>query len=143
MVEIPSDVAVRRDAFCQQRGIGIAELRGYGIDGFVWQTSEDNILKVFRYESEFQNEVVVYQRLQSHQLDMLQGFQIPALIHYDKNLFVLELSYVKPPYILDFAAATLDQPSPGFGAEDPTWISEKQRLFGSHWPEVVRLLDAL
>jgi hypothetical protein len=85
----------------------------------------------------------VYQRLQSHQIEQLQGFHIPILLHYDRNLFVLEISFVRPPYILDFAAATLDQPPPGFDAEDREWIAEKRRVFGSHWSAIVRLLDAL
>lgn len=101
------------------------------------------MLKVFRHQSDFQKELAVYQRLKSHQIDQLQGFFIPLLLHYDEKLFALELSYVRPPFILDFAGATLGHPPPGFDPEDPTWITEKKRLFGSHWPEVVRLLDAL
>ncbi|MCA9070372.1 MAG: hypothetical protein KDA84_15680, partial [Planctomycetaceae bacterium] len=129
--------------FCEQRQIEILELRGYGLDGFVWQTSEDSMVKVFRHENDFQRELEAYRRLESHQVDQLQGFFVPLLLHYDENLFVLELSYVRPPYILDFAAATLDQVPPGFDPEDPTWIAEKQRVFGVHWAEVARLLDAL
>ena len=41
----------------------------------------------------------------------------------------------------DFAAATLDAPPPGFDPESPEWIAEHRRVFGRHWPEVVRLLD--
>jgi hypothetical protein len=49
MAEIPTEISDRRDAYCLQRGTEIEALRGYGLDGFVWQTTEDNILKVFRH----------------------------------------------------------------------------------------------
>ncbi|MEX0716932.1 MAG: hypothetical protein WD066_10105 [Planctomycetaceae bacterium] len=45
----------------------------------------------------------------------LRGFAIPVLLDYDEKFGVLELSYVSPPFLLDFAEATLDQPS----AESP------------------------
>jgi hypothetical protein len=143
MAEIPAEICERRDGYCDARGIGVEGLRGYGFDGFVWQTTVDTIVKVFRHDGDFQRELAVYQRLQIHQIEQLQGFHIPILLHYDVDLFVLELSFVRPPYILDFAAATLDVPPPGFDTEDQDWIAEKHRVFGSHWPAIVRLLDAL
>ena len=143
MDEIPDDVLERRDAYCQQRAIEIVDLRGYGVDGYVWQTTNDNIVKVARSRNPFLAERAVYLRLSSHLLYRLQGFSIPCLIDSDESQFVLELSYVSPPYILDFAAATLDQPPQNFDPNDPAWVREKSGLFGARWSDVQRLLDAL
>lgn len=109
----------------------------------MWQTTQDSILKVFRQEKPFLRELAVYQRLQERKIERLRGFHVPVLLHYDENQRVLELSYVRPPFVLDFAEATLDRPSLDFETEAPEWIAEKQRLYGDRWPDVALLLDAL
>jgi hypothetical protein len=53
------------------------------------------------------------------------------------------MTFVRPPYILDFAACTLDKPPSGFDPYDPQWVAEQSRKFGRDWPDVQRLLDAL
>lgn len=143
MSEIPEDVVLRLEEFCQSRALEIEALRGSGVDGFVWQTTQDSILKVFRNRPAFQQELAVYQRLTSHQIERLHGFQVPILLHYDSNSWVLELSYVSPPYILDFAAATLGRPPSWIDSENEEWIAEKQRVYEKDWPVVSRSLDSL
>jgi hypothetical protein len=143
MMEIPDELLSRRDAYCQRYGKTIVDLRGYGMDAFVWQTDDDDILKVFRHARQFAAELAVYRRLDHHSLYRLRGFSIPYLLRADEEFQVLQLSYVSPPYILDFAAASLDRPSKGFDPDDPAWIAEQRRRFGRDWPEVKALLDAL
>lgn len=143
MTEIPAEIVERRDAYCEQHSLAVEDLLGWGLDGFVWHTTQDSILKVFRHDEDSRQELLVYRRLQSRGVERLHGFHVPQLLNYDANLLVLELSFVRPPYILDFAAATLDDPPLGFDPESPEWTADGQRKFGRHWPEVVRLLDAL
>lgn len=50
---------------------------------------------------------------------------------------------MKPPYILDFSACTLDAPPADFDPDDAEWTGEQARKFGRDWPDVRRLLDAL
>lgn len=100
-------------------------------------------MKVHRNPKEFLQELAVYLRLAGRGERPLQGFHIPILLDYDEKRLVLELSFVKPPYVLDFGRALLDAVPVGFDPEDREWTAEKQRLYGAHWPEVVRLLDAL
>ena len=83
------------------------------------------------------------ERLQTRQVERVQGFYVPLLLDYDESLQVLELSFVRPPYILDFAEATLDRPPRGFDPQNPDWIAERLRKYGNRWPDVARLLDAL
>jgi len=156
ILEIPDELAERRDAYCTSRGKTIfARRRGFGFDAVIWQTDDDNILKVFRRPQRFHQELAVYQRLQAlhskkttdsedifpKQLYRIQGFSIPLLLDFDEPTIVLELSYVSPPYILDFAEASLEPRQVPF--DDPTREVEYRRVFGANWPEVRRLLDSL
>ena len=66
MSEIHADISQRFSDYCRQFGLEVQELRGYGVDGYVWQTKHDSILKVFRHEGPFRQELAVYQRLRAH-----------------------------------------------------------------------------
>ena len=143
MIEIPSDVLERRDDYCASRSREIQDLRGYGVDAFIWQARTDRILKVFRGTRGYERERDVYLRLRHRSLYRLQGFFIPVLLEFDDATLVLEMTYVRPPYILDFAACTLDAPPAGFDPDDAEWTGEQARKFGRNWPDVRRLLDAL
>jgi hypothetical protein len=143
MIEIPSEVLRRRDDYCADRSLQIKDIMGFGVDAFVWQLVDDNILKVFRNEYKYQRERDVYHRLRQKSLYRIQGFAIPLLEDFDDETFVLEISFVTPPYILDFAACTLDTPPAGFDPDDAEWTGEQSRKFGRDWPDIRRLLDAL
>lgn len=143
MREFPTEIEQRLFAYCGDEGLEVQELRGYGVDGYVWQTTQDTILKVFRSASPFQHELAVYRRLHANGIKLLQGFRIPQLLNYREDLLTLELSYVRRPFALDFAGATLDSPPPGFDFEAAQWVQEKRAIYGAKWPEVNRLLDAL
>lgn len=53
----------------------------------------------------------------------------------------MELSFVRPSYILDFGAAGVSPQPPDFDLDRIE--AEFQRQFGREWPEVRRLLEAL
>jgi hypothetical protein len=143
MSEIPDEIQDRLDEYCRVQAIGIRDLLGIGFDGYVWRTTRDSVVKIHWNTAEFQRELAVYQRLASHSLTRLQGFSIPVLLNYDTPALTLELSFVSPPFVLDFAAANLGAPPAGFDPDDPAWQAEKSRLFGRDWPDVKRLLEAL
>lgn len=141
MFVIPAQFESRCQEYCQSRQIQSVDLIGYGLDGFVWSTNRDSVLKVFRQSLLFDQELAIYEKLTKLGLRRLQGFDIPVLLDYDAQRSVLELSFVSPPFILDFAAASLKNTQSDI--KPPGWLGEKQRLFGTDWPEVQRLLDAL
>jgi hypothetical protein len=61
---------------------------------------------------------------------------------FDDELRVFEMSIVKRPFVLDFAAAYLDQ-CPEFPHEIwAEWESEKREQFESRWPMVQKIPDA-
>jgi hypothetical protein len=142
MIEIPSNILDRRDDYCRTHGVSAYDMRGFGVDAFIWQTEGDKVLKVFRREGPYCRERDVSLRLRQKSLYRIQGFSIPILSDSDDDSWVLEIGYVKPPYILDFAACTLDTPPPGFDPDNDEWNAEQSRKFRRDWPDVKRLLDA-
>ncbi len=140
---VSAEIQSRFDMHCADRNRTPVMLIGSGVDGVVWRVDSDIVVKVYRHEHEFQNELAVYQRLAARGVQRLQGFSIPILLDYDNARWILELSVVFPPFVLDFAAAGLDARPAGFDPDDAGWQAEKQRLFGGDWPDVRRLLDAL
>jgi len=139
MFLVPTEVDVRRAAYCESRGIQTLDLIGFGLDGFVWKTNRASVVKVCRHANLFDRELEVYQRLAQHGLHQLQGFRIPSLLDQDAKQWVLELSLVAPPFVLDFAAASLSKAPSEMAL--PEWLAEKQRMFGRDWPDVQRRLD--
>lgn len=139
----PEAIVSRVEDYCLDCGEEIVSPLGYGVDGYIWRTKSKNVLKVFRHDAEFRQELAVYERLSERQITRLQGFSIPALLHYDEQRWILKLSFVFPPFLLDFAAATLDRAPTGFDPDDPDWVSAMQSRYGRDWPDVRRLLDAL
>ena len=134
MFVIPAEVDQRRTAYCQSRGIQTHDLIGYGLDGFVWQTNRASVVKVCRHANLFERELSVYQRLAELGLHQLQGFRIPSLLDQDAECWVLELSLVAPPFILDFAAASLGKQPAEMSSDE--WLGEKRRMFGTDWADV-------
>lgn len=74
---------------------------------------------MFRRPRGYHTERDVYLRFRKKALYRLQGFFIPILLDFDDTAMVLEMTFVTPPYSLDFAACTLDQPPSGFDPCDP------------------------
>ena len=69
---------------------------------------------------------------------------MPSLIGHDAELLVLEMTIVKPPYVLDFGKSYLDQP-PDFSAEVlADWETERSSLFEpGQWPKVRTVIAQL
>lgn len=140
--EVPDDLLRRRDLYGTRYDKAVASGKpGVGLEAVVWPTADDNILKVHRLPDTFGNELQVYQRLETTNTRRLKGFSIPQLLHYDAELLVVELSFVFPPYILDFGAARVSPRPPDFDLDRIE--AEFARQHGRDWPDIRRLLEAL
>ena len=64
------------------------------------------------------------------------GFEIPSLINTDDELWIVEMSVVSPPFVLDFAGAALDRRPQYPDDVIEEWQSEKAEQFGDRWPTV-------
>ena len=116
---------------------------GYGNDGAVWLTNMQTAIKAFARIDNYRIELECYQRFRNEKITHIRGFEVPQLIDFDNELAVIEMSVVKPPFLLDFGKVHLDK-RPDFPAESlQEWRDEMKELWEGHWPEVRLLLAAL
>ncbi|MFH5802846.1 hypothetical protein [Alienimonas sp. DA493] len=116
---------------------------GAGYDGIVLGMAAPSAVKALRHERLYRKEVAVYRRLEEHGVRTVDGFRIPRLIRTDDELWTFEMSWVNPPFVLDFAGAYLDEEPPWAGDEEVygTWLAEKQEQFGAErWSIVAGVL---
>ena len=89
----------------------------------------------------YTQELKCYQRLRTAGVTKLEGFNVPKLIAHNDELMIVELGIVTPPWLLDFAKGSIDQP-PDYDAETlEADRAESEELFGpQYWPRVSALL---
>ena len=131
----------RAGQYTTKQGIVVEDELGFGFDGIVLATSRQSAIKVLRYEPLYQRERDVYLRLHARRAVQVMGFKIPRMLRADDELWVIEMTIVSPPFVLDFAGAYLDK-RPEY-PEDvmAEWQAEKAEQFGDRW-STVRLVMA-
>ena len=73
----------------------------------------------------------------------IRGCHAPELLRCDDERWVLEMTVVTRPYVLDFAGAYLDKP-PDYPDEALTeWRADKREQFGQRWADAERILWSL
>lgn len=143
MESLERDILARANQYAVSRGIHLEDRLGFGKDGTVWSTSRATAIKVFLTADLFTRELAAYRRLAEHDVRVLCGHNVPEIHDVEDSCLALEMTTVRPPFLLDFASARLDEP-PDFGQEVmDQWLEEKQDQFGDQWPRVVALLAAL
>lgn len=129
--------------YCRARGLTLDKALGHGIDGIVYSTSRDSAVKVHERHHNYYMECDVYERLAEWKVRSIRGHAVPQMIGRDDGLWVLEMSIVRPPYVLDFAKASIDFP-PEFPDEVmEEWRMRKAEEFGDRWPQVLAIMDEL
>ena len=122
----------KADAYAEKHHIVNGKKLGFGWDGTVYSTSRQSAIKVFRHERLFQRERDVYQRLTERHVIRILGFDVPQLVGFDDEHWLVEMSIVSPPFVLDFAGAYLDQ-KPDYPPEVMAdWVEGKAEQFGEH-----------
>jgi hypothetical protein len=147
-----SDAAWRHSLeYAAKRSLVIDRRRyfGHGNDGCVWRASAvpsatETAVKVC--EQNYEPERDAYIRLRDWRVEEIEGFRVPALIHYDDDLSVIEMEVVTAPFIVDFAKSYVDIPPRYYDSTDDRerfeaeyesfWTREK-------WQKVHRLLMTL
>jgi hypothetical protein len=121
---------------------------GFGVHGIVFSAERQTegppcALKVHERAADHARERDVYLRLQEHGVRLIRGCHVPQLLACDDELWIIEMSVVIRPFVLDFAGAYLDEP-PDFSDEVlADWRTEKQEQFGPRWAEVQAILREL
>lgn len=137
-----ADAVARVEQYAKLRNLVHDEQLGSGWDGIVYSTRKPSVIKALRHEQLYRNELAVYRRLKDHQVREVVGLTVPRLIGHHPGLWVIEMTLVSPPFILDFAGASLDRPSADFPKHVlREWEAEKRDIFGSHWPRVRQLMS--
>ena len=118
---------------------------GHGMEGRVWKTTSHSVLKAFYRHESYKTELSCYERLLEHKVNSIHNLEVPVLEGFEHSLQVIEITFVQPPYLLDFGKATLDDP--------PEYLRDPQDLhrfqsqwkaeFGNRWPDVNALLYTL
>jgi hypothetical protein len=138
--------------YAQRNNLGLVKELGFGVHGIVI-SGESQIktagspvrcaLKVHEREPCYLRERDIYLRLKERGIKEIRGCAVPRLLGYDDNLWIIEMSVVTSPYVLDFAGAYLDW-KPDFSEEVMAdWRADKQEQFGKGWPEVLAILACL
>jgi hypothetical protein len=142
------DLLHRAQEFANRKGLTLGDQLGAGVQGIVFNAKSQSekgrlALKVFKQEPDYWRERNVYLRLQGLAMTNIQGCNVPELVAYDDELWIIAMTVVMRPFVLDFAGAFLDRP-PGFSEETlAEWHAEKLEQFGNRWPEVQAILRFL
>lgn len=135
-------------AWAARRGRRIIdEDLGAGIDGIVVLLESDvqpglSVLKLHFEEEAYLRERDAYKYLKQRGWESVCGCSIPRLLDWDDGDLTLELGFVRPPYVLDFAQAFLRR-RPDFPDDVWEFSYEKWReQFGDDWPRAQEILNA-
>src|ERR1700687_4406126 len=138
-------LVVRAQDYAQLNELALGNELGHGVHGIVFATesqvqkvpvSVQSAIKVHEREPDYRRERDVYLRLKQNAVTAIHGCHVPQLLGYDDALWIIEMSVVSRPFVLDFAGAFLDK-APDFSEEVlADWRAEKEEQFGTRWPEV-------
>src|SRR5262245_28840049 len=128
-------------SYCQRNGLTLLDRLGFGVHGSVFVAENEinggqSALKAHENERFYLRERRVYSRLKEFAVRHIRNAEVPQLINYDDELWVIEMTIVERPFILDFAGAYLDFPPDYSEQVLAEWRAEKQEQFGPRWPEV-------
>lgn len=112
---------------------------GYGKDGAVWRTSRPSALKIHVTNESYMIERDAYIRLSQLNVVEIAGFSIPMLFRHDDDLMAIEISIVKPPFLVDFASAIFDEPPDFIEDEGNTFADFMRFRFDEHADAVLAL----
>src|SRR5688572_29301858 len=141
MASASTSAEERARTYAQNREVEIQRLLGAGYDGTVFATNRKSAIKVLKWPELYEHERNIYLRLQHHQVTDVAGCEVPQLLGYDDDLWIVEMTIVSPPYVLDFAGARLDETNDYPPDVRRQWEREKRSQFGSNWQYVPRIVE--
>jgi hypothetical protein len=143
-----TELVERAEEYCRRKGLALAQQLGFGVHGIVFSVRSQSetgrrAIKAHERQADYHRERDAYLRLEEHGIQTIRDCAVPRLLGFDDNLWIIEMTVVTRPYVLDFAGAYLEY-APEFSDEVlADWRAEKQEQFGSHWPEAERIVRIL
>jgi hypothetical protein len=151
-MSLKDELLRRAQEYSQRHGLALGDRLGAGVHGTVLATEGQpklgqaalrSAVKIHEREEFYRRERDVYLRLQEHGVTTARGCEVPQMLRYDDQLWVIEMTMVSRPFVLDFAGAYLDV-APDFSEEVlAEWRADKLEQFESRWPEVQAILHHL
>ena len=129
-------------AYAENQNVVLQQFLGGGYDGSVFATDRKSAIKVLLQRELYEHERDVYCRLQQLRVTEVAGCAVPELLTFDDELWIVEMSIVSAPYVLDFAGARLNRPQEYPPEILREWRKEKRAQFGSDWKYVPRIVFA-
>jgi hypothetical protein len=130
--------------YCRLYGAEFVAKLGEGKDGSVFQTTRATAVKFLFSQDYYNREVRAYRILADLEIENIAGHQCPIFRRSDDTLLAIEMSVVRPPFIVDFVSAYTDEEIQWLGFDDDV-ISERelfwQERFGDRWPQVANIRD--
>lgn len=146
------DLIRRAREYTRRHDLLLGEQLGSGVHGIVFVTESQpekgggaaqSAVKVHQREPDYRRERDVYLHLKENGLLTVLGCHVPELVRHDDELWIIEMTVVTRPFVLDFAGAFLYK-APDFSEEVLNhWRAEKQEQFGPRWSEVEAILRFL
>jgi hypothetical protein len=115
---------------------------GEGKDGIVFASTRNTAVKLHYRPHTYYNELAVYQRLAEQRVARVGKFSVPRLLGHDNARRLIEMSWVRPPFVLDFAGAQIDQPFDFPPEVWEHWNQQREEEYGDRWPQVLSLIHA-
>jgi hypothetical protein len=132
----------RWEQFEQRYGAKVNGVLGFGRDGTVVYTDRATAVKFFDRADVYQRELTAYELIVSRDIREIVGHRLPQLQLHDDELLAIEITIVKPPYLLDFASAYQEAEAPDFPPEVMSeWWDQKAEEFGDRWPDVQHVMN--
>jgi hypothetical protein len=146
-MDFPAELMQRVSSYTQRHGLVLGDFLGGGVQGIVFAaksphhlTEVRSAVKVHQRRPDYARERDVYRRLKQFDVTTVRGFRVPRLLGFDDELWVIEMTFVSQPFVLDFGGAYLDR-APDFSEEViAEWRAEKLEQFGPRWPEVQAII---
>jgi hypothetical protein len=117
---------------------------GEGKDGEVLQTDSDTAVKFLHSFDYFSREIRAYEILGNAGIQQIAGHNIPTMSRSDDTLWAIEMTIVKPPFIVDFVSAYTDEEIEHLGFTDDVQAEREafwEERFGDRWPKVSQIRD--
>src|SRR5260221_5123602 len=147
MIDRP-DVVRRAQEYCKRAHLELGSMLGFGLNGIVYKAENQSkaghsAVKSHERRPAYRQERNVYQRLSEEGVKSVVDCAVPKLLGFDDELWVIEMSVVTSPFVLDFASAYLDEP-PDRSDEMMAAEQEMQKeLFEDDWPKVQAIVRGL
>ena len=131
----------RAEQYALLRKRTLLDRLGYGADGIVFSTSLPSVVKALKHQELYERELRVYQHLKRHGTTIVGGFNVPVLMGHHPQLWIIEMTAVSRPFVLDFVSAGIGRPLIDWPRQVLRRQEAKTRAdFGADWPRVRQVI---